>query len=261
MGGRLAALNAGRRVSPRGPIFRQRWLDTVDFQSLPPGLIIAAIVLAFLALAALGAWQAAKRRKELRAWASSKGLSFHEGRDHGFDERHGEFSCLRQGDHRYAYNIARGDWAGRRVETFDYHYETHSHDSRGRRQTHHHHFSAIILHSALPLRGLFIRPEGLFDKVTEFFGFDDIDFESAEFSRTFYVKAEDRRWAFDVLHARTMQFLLDSPRFSIQFGPRCVIAWRASRFGVADFEAAIEVVRGMLDRFPEYLVNQLKGLG
>ena len=60
----------------------------------------------------------------------------------------------------------------------------------------------------------------------EFFGFDDIDFESDEFSREFCVKAADRRWAFDVIHQATMEFLLAAPRFTIELaGPR-VMAYR-----------------------------------
>jgi len=117
-----------------------------------------------------------------------------------------------------------GTWSDRHLLAFDYHYETHSTDSKGHRRTNHHHFSAVILASALPLKPLFIRAEGFFDKLTEFVGFDDIDFESAEFSRKFYVKAKDRRWAYDVIHARTMEFLLSMPRFTIQFDRNNVIA-------------------------------------
>ena len=125
---------------------------------------------------------------------------------------------------------------------FDYHYETESSNSKGRRQRHHHRFSAVILGNYFPLKPLFIRPEGFFDKVTEFLGFDDIDFESA----------------FDVIHARTMQFLLDMPKFTIQFDPAQVIAYRSSTFNVSDFVAAAGVIQGMLDGFPDYLVKQLQ---
>ena len=46
-------------------------------------------------------------------------------------------------------------------------------------------FSTIVVESDVVLEPLFIRPERLFDKVKEFVGIDDIDFESAEFSRKF----------------------------------------------------------------------------
>lgn len=220
----------------------------------PVPLIILVVV--GVLLAAIFSGLAAKRRRDaLRAWATARGLRFEPGRAR-IEGAFPEFQCLRQGSNRYAYNRMTGDWQGRRFTGFDYHWETHSTDSKGRRQTHHHHFSAVILGSDVPLEPLSIRPESFLDKITEFFGFDDIDFESAEFSRRFHVKAPDRKWAFDVLHPRAMEFLLTQPQFSIQFGRDCVIAHRSSRFRPEGFEEAAGVVQGLLDRLPEYLIQQ-----
>ena len=226
-----------------------------------PFLLIGIFAVVVIGLIILGLYQAAKRRKELLAWAGSKGLSFSQAKDRGMESRFPQFKALKQGSNRYAFNIIEGDWSERPIIAFDYHYETHSTDSKGRRQTHHHRFSAVILGSDLPLKPLFIRPEGFFDKVTEFFGLDDIDFESAEFSRKFYVKAEDKRWAYDVIHTRTMQFLLDMPQYTIEFSPSHVIVYRSSTFKTTQFEEAIAVITGILDRFPDYLVKQLRGEG
>lgn len=212
------------------------------------------IIIVGAAVIAIAAWFSAKRRKELAAWAEGKGLAFRPGRDTGFDERYRTFGCLRRGHSRCAHNIVEGDWKGRRVTAFDYRYVTGSGKSR---QTHH--FSAIVLRSNVALKPLRIRSENVFDRVTEFFGLDDIDFESAEFSREFHVKSSDKRWAYDVLHQRTMEFLLSMPRFSIEFDDRHVIAWRNRRFDVETFESAIAIVEGILDRLPEYVVRQQGG--
>ncbi|MBN1902937.1 hypothetical protein JW926_16560 [Candidatus Sumerlaeota bacterium] len=222
-------------------------------------VIFIPIILLIVGIIILSAYFSAKRRKELMLWAQAKGWSFSPEKDHTFDSRFSAFKLLRQGENRYAHNIIRGIWNERSLIAFDYHYETHSTNSKGHRQTHHHHFSAVIMESNLPLKPLFIRPEGFFDKITEFFGADDIDFESAEFSRTFFVKADDRRWAYDVLHARTMEFLLQSPRFTIQFDHTHVFAARSGTFKITDFQDALGVIKGILDRFPPYLVKQLKG--
>lgn len=208
------------------------------------------------ALALLGWYMGEKRRKALRAWATAQGLSFNAEREVGYDVRYPQFGALGKGDNRYAYNVMRGLWKGRALQAFDYHYETHSTDSKGRRTTHHHHFSAILLDSEVPLKPLFIRPEGVLDKVTEFFGFDDIDFESAEFSRKFYVKASDKKWAYDVIHPRAMEFLLGAPAFTIQFETCCVLVCRDRTFGVDEFSRAVEVAAGLLDRLPEYVIKQ-----
>ncbi len=224
-----------------------------------PALLIVAFVILVVLIGVLGYYQRQKRIKELTAFAAGRRLAFDPGKDHGLEDRFPEFKCLRRGSDRYAYNRMWGDWSGREILAFDYHYETHSRDSKGRRKTHHHRFSAVILASDVPLRPLVIRPEGLFDKVAGFFGFDDIDFESAEFSRRFYVKSPDRKWAYDVIHTRTMELLLASPRFSIEFDRRHVIAYRRSTFDIQEFAAAVGLAEGILQGLPDYLVQQQRG--
>jgi hypothetical protein len=211
-------------------------------------------VLAVGALVAIAWWLRARRRKALMAWASAHGLAYDGGRDSSFDDRHRSFGCLRRGHSRYAYNLMTGKWDGRAIEAFDYRYVTGHGKNRST-----HHFSAVIVRSEIPLRPLRIRPEGLFDRVTEFFGVDDIDFESAEFSRQFHVKSADKRWAYDVLHQRTMAFLLSMPRFSLQFDEREVIAWRGRRFDAEAFTSALRVISGVLERLPPYVEQEQKG--
>jgi len=167
-----------------------------------------------------------------------------------------ELSCLQQGDDRYGYEFLRGQWKNRPFEGFSYHYETSSTDSKGNRQTTNHHFSVAFLVSEVPLQPLFIRPEGIFDKVASFFGKEDINFESAEFSKKFYVKAENRKWAYDVIHTRVEEFLLNAPRFTIQLGGNRIFAYRDSIFAPADYDAAAETLAGLLDMLPEYVVQQ-----
>jgi hypothetical protein len=158
---------------------------------------------------------------------------------------------LHQGHSRCAYNIATGQWNSRPLESFDYRYVT----GQGKDRTTHT-FSAIILGSSLPLKPLHIRSENVLDKLTEFFGADDIDFESDQFSREFHVKSSDKKWAYDVLHQRTIEFLLGQPKFSIEFGTHHVICWRNRRFDLRMREDAIGVVEGILDRLPEYVIRE-----
>ena len=210
-------------------------------------LIAAAAALLFL-------WLGAKRRKELGMWAARHGLSFRQGKDAGFDDRYPAFSCLRRGHSRYAHNVMSGAWEGRTVTAFDYRYVIGHGKNRSV-----HHFSAVIVDAGIPVQSLSIRPEGVFDRVTEFFGAEDIDFESVEFSRQFHVKSPDPRWAFDVLHQRTMEFLLSRPRFRIQFSGREAIVWRGRRFRPEQFEQALGVIHGILDRLPGYILDSKEG--
>ncbi len=221
-------------------------------------LVVLALVLV-VAMVIFGHLAAKKRREALAAWARGHGLGFDPERDSGMDNRYPAFECLQEGSRRYAFNVMSGAYRGRELVAFDYHYATRSTGSRGRRKTHHHYFSAAIVSPGFVVRPLFLRPEGFFDKVKAAFGYDDIDFESAEFSKRFFVKSPDRRWAYDVIHARTMEFLLAAPRHSLEFHDRSIIVWNKTRWDLPQLEAAIGVIHGVLDRLPAYVVDQQRG--
>jgi hypothetical protein len=222
-------------------------------------LVVAVVVAVMFIFSIFASAAAAKRRQALAAWASAAGLSFDQSRHSEFEDRW-EFDCLRRGDHRYAQNVMQGAFAGRPMIAFDYHYETHSTDSKGNRETTNHNFSAVIVECPFPLLPLFIRPEGILDKVAGFFGAEDINFESAEFSRKFFVKSPDKKWAYDVIHARTMEFMLSMPMHSLAFNDRYVIAYRDATFAApAEFATAANLANGILDRLPEYVVRQQQG--
>jgi len=224
-------------------------------------LIIIAAIAAAVGFVVWSTQMKAKRRKELAGWAQANGFKFLPEKDHSIWLRYEPFKCLQRGDNRYAYNIMLGT-AGQRVTCgFDYHYETHSTSSKGGRQTHHHYFSALVMDAGLPLKPLFIRPEGILDKVTEFVGIDDIDFESAEFSQKFFVKSPDRRWAYDVLHQKTMELMLAYPRFHIEFqGTQVMAYYERKTFSLGEFGSALKVAAGILDYLPESVVRELKGI-
>jgi hypothetical protein len=224
-------------------------------------LIIIAAIAAAIGFAIWNSRMKDKRRKELAGWAQVNGLKFLPEKDHSVWMRYQLFKCLQRGEDRYAYNIMVGTSGTRVMSAFDYHYETHSTNSKGQRQTHHHYLSALVVDAGLPLKPLFIRPEGLLDKVTEFVGIEDIDFESAEFSQKFFVKSPDRRWAYDVLHQKTMELMLAYPRFHIDFQGSQVMAYFDNKtFTLGEFGSALKVVTGILDYLPESVVRELKGI-
>jgi hypothetical protein len=212
-------------------------------------LIIIVIFAAIAAAIGFAIWNSRmkdKRRKELAGWAQVNGLKFLPDRDNSIWLRYQLFKCLQRGDNRYAYNIMVGTSGTRVTSAFDYHYETHSSNSKGQRQTHHHYLSALVVDAGLPLKPLFI---------------EDIDFESAEFSQKFFVKSPDRRWAYDVLHQKTMELMLAYPRFHIDFQGSQVMAYYDNKtFTLGEFGSALKVVTGILDYLPPGVVEELKAM-
>lgn len=221
---------------------------------MPQVLFVIVVGCIVIIGAAFAFYADIKRRNKLSLWALQNGLEFSSGKATDEVYEFGDFDCLNRGSDRYAYNMISGTLHGIKFIGFDYHYQTGS--GKNRQQ---HFFSAVILKSPILLKPLLIRPENLLDKVGAALGFDDINFESAEFSRKFFVKSPDKRWAYDIIHPRMMEYLLASPVFSIQFGLAYVIAWRDRRFECADFEAAAQIVKGIFDRIPEYVVQKQQG--
>jgi hypothetical protein len=142
-------------------------------------LIVVVVVGLIIALAIFGAMAARKRREEMAQLALRLGLAYRAEKDYSLAEQFSFLDKLAQGSNRYAFNILSGRYQGREVLVFDYHYETHSRDSKGRRQTHHHYFSFFILLLPQHFPEVLITREGWFSKVAQAFGYDDIDFESA----------------------------------------------------------------------------------
>jgi hypothetical protein len=207
-------------------------------------IVIAAII--FIAISAQ-----IKRRKAMLEWAQSRGFTYNRGKIYNLDTQFVSFDCLQQGHSRCAENIITGSLESRSFIAFDYHYTTGS-----GKNTQHHTMSAVILTSPLILKPLLIRPENFLDKISEFVGFDDIDFESAEFSRKFFVKSPDKRWAYDVINQQMMEYLLAAPVYSICFSMTHIIAWQHKTLSPEGFESAISLINGILDRLPDYLVKQ-----
>jgi len=160
---------------------------------------------------------AAKKRREAFAMIAARlGLSFSADHQRDIASRYEFLDRLAQGSNRYAYNVLSGAYQGHNVMVFDYHYETHSTDSKGNRQTHHHQFSFFILQLERMFPELTITREGVFSKIAQAFGYDDIDFESHEFSRKFCVRSKDKKFAYDVCNARMIEYLLANDDLNIE---------------------------------------------
>ena len=230
---------------------------------LPILLILAGIGLVGV-FGYLG-WLAAKKRREaLAALAARLGWGFDPARDRHHDDEYAHFEIFRRGHSRAAFNTLTGhlEMDGRRwaAKMGDFVYKVTSHSGKSS-QTRTYRFSYLILH--LPygrVPDLLIRREGVFDKLAGAFGFDDIDFESAEFSRRFHVKSADKRFAYDVVHPRMMEFLLagDAPAVDIERG-RCCLSDGRRRWEPADFEARLQWITRFLDLWPDHVTHALEG--
>lgn len=220
-----------------------------------PAFLIVGFLLVFGAIAYLS-YLAKKRREEaFRALATRLGCRFYAKDPFGLSARYESyFPTLQQGSRRYAYNVIDGALDGRRMHLFDHHHETYSTNSKGHRQTHHHYRTFLCLEHDADLGRMEVRPEHFFDKIGAFFGFDDVDFESAEFSRKYHVKAEDRKLAYDVFHPKMIEFFLQLGDFKVTTARSLALFRRGSgTMSIEQIEKTMLDADGFLDRLPRYL--------
>ncbi|MBD3222468.1 hypothetical protein GF314_14630, partial [bacterium] len=171
-------------------------------------LKIIAILAVMAVVIVIAVQQDRKRRRLLRAWARARGFTLVEGswfggsRD-GWERDYPSLQLLERGHSRRTALHLEGEVGGRPVRCLDYRYTTGG--GKNRRT---HRYGVVVLELGQPVIPLRIRPEHVFDRVGEFLGIDDIDFESSEFSRRYHVSSSDRKWAYDVIHQETMDYLL-----------------------------------------------------
>lgn len=196
-----------------------------------------------------------KRRDEMGELAETLGLQFYGERDYQIAERYAFLDKLRKGSNRYAHNMMSGTYQGHSVVAFDYHYETHSTDSKGRQQTHHHHFSFFILSLDQFFSELTIAKESFFSKIAQAVGFDDIDFESHEFSKKFVVRSKDKKFAYDFCNAQMIDYLLGHPDINIEVDQNSLALGFDSKLKVEQIEPHLNQLIKIRALMPEYLFS------
>jgi hypothetical protein len=236
-----------------------------------PGVLVPVVFFALLGGFAFAVYatrqQAKARTAALGRLAARLGWRFHgEERDEGLDETYPQFDQFGRGHSRYAYNRLSGCIQGfdteLPAEAGDYHYKVTSGAGK-HRSTRTCQFSYLLV--TLPfgplLPSLRVRPENLLDKLEGAIGFEDIDFESAEFSRRHHVSSDNRRFTYALIDPRMIQFLLDTrpPAFELGAGVLLVMAeGGASRWEPREFDAALAWANGFIARWPAHLANDLR---
>lgn len=213
-------------------------------------LLVGAL---FIALA-IHSWKLEqKRRAEFVLFCKAHGLTFSPSRDHTLAHTFDFLPEIANGSNRYAENIIQGMLEDRQIIAFDHHYETKSRDSEGRTSTRHHYHCVVALSLPAAFPNLRIVPESLLSKAAQALGYDDIDFESHEFSRAFCVRSKDRKFAYDFCNPAMMEVLLTrkSLRLALQGGLLAIV--HDGRQNPALLPERFRDLLTIRQRMPEYL--------
>lgn len=217
-----------------------------------PFMFFGAIV-CLLILVSIYGWLIEKRRREaFQQLAARLGMRYTQ-RDAGLAQGLSFLDKLRQGSNRYAFNILEGEYEGFDATVFDFHYETYSTDSKGNHQTDHHYMSFFVLKEGIAYPELVIYPETFFSKIGQMLGYEDIDFESIEFSKAFTVRSKDKRFAYDICHTRMMEYLLRHRELCVEIDGPCVSISFDKRLDLEEIESKLHQLIEIRRMFPEYL--------
>jgi hypothetical protein len=224
-------------------------------ESLMPFVFVAVIIIV------IGGFiysqiQARKRREALIELAQRLNLDFDPGQDREIPGRFNFLNLFARGENRYATNVLSGNYRQNEILAFDYHYETESTDSKGNRTTQDHWFSFFILTLPKSFPELTIRRENFLTKIAEVFGYQDINFESAEFSKAFNVRSPDKKFAYDVCNGKMMEYLLANRDLSIEIENEVIALAFSTRLSVEQIEFNLQRLVEIRSRLPDYLFTQ-----
>ncbi|HUU30546.1 MAG TPA: hypothetical protein VMY69_00435 [Phycisphaerae bacterium] len=220
-----------------------------------PCIVVPAFIALAVALIVFGILKARERREAMARLATELGFEYYADDPWDLEDTYAMFELFGRGHSRKASNVICGEMDGRAVVAFDYQYTTGSGKNKST-----HSYQAVVMGLPIVAAGLRMRTETVFDRLASWVGWDDIDFESDEFSRRYHVASEDRRFAYDILHARLIEHLLacgQAPGLEMK-GPLMVLF--DSQGNVENVRRLIAIGREIVASIPEYVLKA-RGIG
>lgn len=171
-------------------------------------LVFALILVAVVAVAVYSFIQKQKRREALALFAFQNKLEFSHDDPFGLTDM--DFRLFGLGDGRGCENVMWGEWHGLAVKEADFWYYEESTDSKGNRSRSYRHFSIVLADLPAFFPGVCLERESFLTRLADALSFHDLEFESEDFNRLFQVRAADREFAFKLVDARMIRWLLST---------------------------------------------------
>ncbi|MGC3953915.1 MAG: DUF3137 domain-containing protein [Propionicimonas sp.] len=212
-------------------------------------ILMVALTVGFLIWRRYSARLAAERRRQLESWATARGWRYRPA-DAALAHRWNGPPFTGGGQ---TSDVFSGDLDGRSFTAFQYSYEEGSGDNSVTR-----HFLVTAVRLPAPLPMLWIAPETAFGRLARRIGSQDIDFESAEFNRTFVVRADDERYAHAMIHPRMMEYLLRSParEHSLRIEGDTLLMWQPGTMTTDRLLVATGTLTHLADLIPSHALDQ-----
>ena len=216
-------------------------------------VVVPGVLITQVSWLALLSRRRRRRRMQIVTWGEAFGL-----REGGDDELPASVAVLHllgRGFERGVDGMVTGIWQGRRVHVADYWYCDNDNNHGGLFGPSYARYSVAFAELDVELPEIRIDGETTIDRAGDSLVPTDIEFESEAFNRWYRVHAAGREYAYKLLDARMIDFILETP------GPQCYevggqwVAAYCRRLPVSEFTTLLHAAAGFAERVPR-LVRQ-----
>jgi hypothetical protein len=170
----------------------------------------------------------------------------------GFHTRFATFEPFDRGHSRKTSNLLVKQIGDHVLYAFDYEYKiTTSNGKSAQTTTYKHAIAAARLSLSLP--NISMQPETIMHRVGEKFGLRELEFESEEFNKMYFIRSQDDRAAYDILDPQMIEYFLDQPPTWWQMGGYHLLRIDSRQGDVPEVHRAIQEVQGFVERIPPFV--------
>jgi hypothetical protein len=218
-------------------------------------IILFCLGLAFIAPAVIAIYWGRRSQERMAAWRSKAlnelarrwEVDFSREDPYNLPLLLRRFQIFRVGSGN-AYNVLSGNRNGRELIAFDCGDPSRSADRETPAC-----LSVLVIADRVRWPGLLIQQKPPQYNIIVDAEFKNIHFESDEFNRRFCIQGPDRQFAYDVINAQMMEYLMANAGWHLElYHDYLMIAdgdeWNASRF-----EEALAMAEGFLERMPKFV--------
>jgi len=189
-----------------------------------------------------------KLREAWSAWARAHHWSYDPSKNRKLALSYSFLDRLRQGHSRWLYHRVKGEHSGRKTEAFTFHYAV----GHGKHRSNHY-FGVVLCQLARDFPEIKIHPENFFHKMGGLVGIKDLDLDSVEFSKTFRIHSEDKKFAYDFCNTGMMEYLLAHRDTALELEGHTLAVFLRGHLKPEKMDEALARLDGLRQMMPGYL--------
>ncbi|MBI1332388.1 MAG: hypothetical protein JST12_05790 [Armatimonadetes bacterium] len=134
----------------------------------------------------------------------------------------------------------------------DFSYDEHTTTTDNRSDTRTFWYSVVVGMVPMQLPTMHLRPETGMDRFGKMLGNREMEVESEEFNRRYFIKTSDERMSLDLLHPTAIETLLRQPALEWQMNGPFAMLYLLGHISADDYEGLMGCLKQFLDKIPEY---------